>query len=443
MSRFRRGGTLKLALGLASLSLILAACSSSPQRSATTRTTRVSPPPASTTTTAPEAQPGLEGGALAVAVPPGANVAPPDTIASNCSADVSAALKSWFKSLSPGQTVVMHPGACYEVDEGIKLKQPQGLTVYGGEYRSAAVPSDQKGQPASANRHAVFTVIGGSHVTLESMQIEGANSGGYHPRLAFAAGINFEGTANAVVRGVTISHTFGDGITLAPLRGGANHNSGMIVAPTTDVTVDGVTVDGAGRQGLTFASVEGAQVSDLIVKNVGLDTFDFEGDQTGEGASNVTIDGCLASGGAIFFANGGASNAASTHDITVEHCTMAVPQAGSAILVVRHGIGGKAKRQRGPFVFKSDVLRCGASAYVGCVQLHGANVTISDSHLLFPSGSVHEAVYGLSGATAAFQRDVVQGYGRTGSASGKSRVHISGGLWTPAGHGVNTPRTAP
>lgn len=433
---------MRLALALAGTSVILAACSSSPQRAATGPHAHVrqsSPPTTSTTT--PLEQPSVDGGAMSVQMPSGPSVAPPASIASNCSADVSAPLKTWFKSLPPGQTVVVPAGACYEVNEGIRLKKPQGLTVYGGEFRSTAVPRDQKGQPASAKGYPVFTVLGGSHVTLESMQIEGANPGGYHPRLAFAGGIELEGTADAVIRGDTISHTYGDGITLAPLRGGADHNSGEIIAPTVNVTIDGVTVDGAGRQGLTFASVDGAQVSDVILKNIGIDTFDFEGDQTGEGASSVTIDGCLASGGAIFFANGGASNAVSTHDITVENCTMSVPQSGSAILIVRHGGGGKANRLRGPFLFKSDVLRCGASAYVGCVQLHGANVTISDSQLLFPAGSVHEAVYGLSAATAAFSHDVVQGYGRSGSASRKSRVHISGGVWTPAGSAVNTPRT--
>ncbi|HTU37581.1 MAG TPA: right-handed parallel beta-helix repeat-containing protein [Acidimicrobiales bacterium] len=339
--------------------------------------------------------------------------------------------------------MVMRSGACYEVNEGIRLKNPQGLTVYGGQYRSTAVPSDQKGKAASAKGHAAFAVVGGSHVTLESMQISGANTGGFHPRLAFAAGIDFQGTANAVVRGVTITDTFGDGITLAPLRGGANHNSGMIIAPASNVTIDGVTIDGAGRQGLTLASISGAQVSDIILRNVGLDTFDVEADQTGEGATDVTIDGCVASGGDVFFANGGSGNASGTHDITVEHCTMTMPQAGSAILVVRHGRGGKKGRLRGPFVFTSDVLRCGTSAYVGCVQLQGGNVTVADSHLVFPSGSAEGAVYGLSGATAAFSRDVVTGYGRRGNVSGASFVHIAGGVWTPAGQGANAARTNP
>jgi hypothetical protein len=327
----------------------------------------------------------------------------------------------------------MRPGACYEVNEGIRLKEPQDLVVYGGEYRTAVVPHDLQGQPVSDKGNPVFTVLGGSNVTLESMQISGANPGGYHPRLAFAGGIEFEGTSGAVVRGVTISRPFGDGITLAPLRGGANHNSGTIVGPSQNITLDGVTVNGAGRQGLTFASVSGAQVRDVIVENVGLDTFDFEADQPDEGADNVVIDGCVASGGAIFFANGGAGGAQGTHDITVEHCTMSKPQAGSAILIVRHG-SGKNGRVRGPFTFNEDVFRCGASAYVGCVQLKGADVTITDSRLVFPGGTVHEAVYGLSGAAAAaFTDDQVKGYGREGDVSPGSRVQVRGGVWTPVG----------
>jgi hypothetical protein len=356
---------------------------------------------------------------------------PPSTIASDCSADVSETLRAWFKMLPAGQTVVMRPGACYLVNEGIKLKDPQGLTVYGGEFRSDVVPSDQKGQPPSDKGYPIFTVLGGKGVTLESMQIDGANPGGYHPRLAFAGGIEFEGTSDATVRGVTISHTFGDGITLAPLRGGADHNSGTILAPAGPITIDGLTVDGAGRQGVTFASVSGALLTDVIVDDTALDTFDFEADQWNEGASDVTIDGCLASGGALFFANGGAGNAAGTHDITVEDCTMSKLEGGSAILVVHHP--GQKGKLRGPFVFQSDRLKCGASAYVGCVQLTGADVTVTSSRLDFPGGSFHEAVYALSGKSiASFTDDIVKGYGQTGHFSHDSRVSLRGGVWFPA-----------
>lgn len=440
-----------MVLPLAVTGLLVAACSTSPNHAATIPTMpRALRPPSgtSTNTTRPTsttlpAQPALAGGATPVPVPAGPSLAPPTSIASDCTTDVSAPLRAWFRSLAAGATVVMRPGACYLVNGGIKLKDPDGLTVYGGQFHSAVVPRDENGQPASDKGRPVFTVIGGSHVTLESMQISGVNPGGYHPRLAFAGGIEFEGTSNALVEGVTISHTYGDGITLAPLRGGADNKSGTILAPSTDITIDGVTVNGAGRQGVTFASISGAQVRDVILENIGLNTFDMEADQSNEGASNVVIDGCLASGGAVFFANGGAGSAVGTRDITVAHCTMSVAQAGYAIVIVRDK-GGKRGRQRGPFLFESDVLRCGASVYVGCVQLTGADVTVADSRLLFPAGSVHEAVYGLAGgASAAFVDDVVKGYGREGSAAPLCHVAVRGGVWTPAGDHANSSRTQP
>jgi hypothetical protein len=316
------------------------------------------------------------------------------------------------------------------------LKQPQGLTIYGGTYRSAIVPGQQ--QPASSKGHAAFTVVGGSNVTLEQMQITGANPGGYHAALAFAAGIDLEGTANSTVRSVTISNTFGDGITLSPLRGGANSNSGTIVAPSSGITIRDVTITGAGRQGLTLASASGSQVTDIILKNIGLNTFDVEADQRNEGTDNVTINGCLASGGVIFFANGGAGDAGMTHDLTVENCTMTVPQAGSAIFVKRPGGKGAHSKLRGPITFTSDTLLCGSSVSAACVQLTGATVTVTGSKLQFPAGTVHEAVYGLgAGSQAAFIDDVVKGYGTTGRVSATSAVHVSGGVWTSAGGTAN------
>lgn len=320
--------------------------------------------------------------------------------------------------------VVAH-GSCYRVDEGLALADPQGLTIYGGTFRDTATTASGK-----SKGNAVFTVVGGSHVSFEAMRISGANQGGYHARLAFAGGIELEGTAQATIRGVTVTDTFGDGITLAPLRGGANHNSGRILSPATDVTVRDVTVRGAGRQGITLASVTGAQLTDVVVTDPGLDTFDLEADQGDEGARNVTIDGCAASGGILFFANGGAGSGKATGDVTVEHCTMAKPEGGAAVLVARPRAGAVA---RGPFTFSADELWCGTSVYVACVQLAGAQVTLSGVTLRFPKGTTHEAVYHLgSGSTASFQDCVVQGYGRTGNADTSSAAHVSGGKWTPA-----------
>lgn len=372
---------------------------------------------------------------MPLAPPTGPSVSPPASITADCSVDVTHTLHVWFKSLPAGSTVVMRPGACYLVNGGIRLKNPQGLTIYGGTYRSSIALGQQTG---ATKVPAAFTLIGGSGDSLEEMQISGANPGGYHASLAFAAGIDLEGTANTTVRSVTITNTFGDGITLSPLRGGANFNSGTIVAPSSNITIRDVTVSGVGRQGLTFASASGAQVSDVIVKNPGQNTFDVEADQRNEGTSNLTINGCLASGGVIFFANGGAGDAAETHDITVENCTMLVPEGGSALFVKRAGGKGAHPLLRGPITFVSDSLQCGASVYTACVQVTGGTVTVTDSQLQFPSGTVHEAVYGLSGGShVEFTNDVVKGFGRAGHVSPNSLVHVNGGTWTPSGGSAN------
>ena len=204
--------------------------------------------------------------------------------------------------------------------------------------------------------------------------------------------------------------------------------SGQIINASTNVVIDGVTIAGAGRQAVTLASVSGAQISDLVVENPGLNTFDVEADQSNEGSDNVTIDGCTSSGGGLFFANGGASDGAHTHDITVTHCAMGKPTAGDAVLV--YNIRKSRTHQRGPINFVADVLDCGASAEVACVQLGGANVNIENSVLHFRGGTIHEPVYHVvSRSNAVFTNDAIHGYGTSGHVSKNSTLHVNGGHW--------------
>lgn len=355
----------------------------------------------------------------------GTSGAPPASINHDCGRDVSSALSAWLNRRPPGTVVRPVAGACYLVDLGIRLNGPQGLTIDGGLFRSQATypTGGVDGFPA-------ITVVGGKDVTLKNLRIVGVNPGGYHADMELASGIWFDGTFDPVVRGVTISRVYGDGVTLAPLRGGATHNSGTIVAPTTGAVIRNVVIEGAGRQGITFASVSGAQVKNVTVERTGFNSFDFEADQRNEGASDVTIDGCSASDGTLFFANAGSGGAHLTHDITVEDCRMGAAEGGTAILVTRPGNGNGL---RGPVTFRSDSLWCGSSAYVACIELSGADLVLSDSTLRFPTSSPHEPVYRLqSGSRAVFADDVVEGYGAKGASCADCSLSISGGRWTAA-----------
>ena len=130
------------------------------------------------------------------------------------------------------------------------------------------------------------------------MKINGQNPGGYHPRLAFAAAINVEGTKGVTIKGVTITNPFGTAFR-SPRSGAAPITSRRDPQRLDQCRDRRRDHPWSGPPGVTLASVSGAQISDLVVENSGLNTFDVEADQGNEGATDVTIDGCTSSGRAL------------------------------------------------------------------------------------------------------------------------------------------------
>jgi hypothetical protein len=358
---------------------------------------------------------------------------PPPTIPDDCSVDVSRTLGPWLRDLPSNSTVEPPPGACYQVDEGLSLNFPVGLTINGGTYEDDSATPGNSGGGGTPRGSPVFNVLGGSAVTFNALTIDGANSlGGYTAKMAFAGGIELQGTIGATISDVDITDTFGDGITLDPLRNGSDHKGSGIVNASENVTIAGVSITQPGRMGISFVSVNGASVSDVAVSNVGLDTFDVEADQGNEGTENLTINGCTASsaGAGDFFANGGAGSGKSTGNITVSNCTETQPQAGTAVMVDRP----TGTNLRGPIVFDDDTFACGASTSVTCVITDGATVTIENSTLDFPGTLPAENVYDATmGSILSFIDDDVTGYGSLGTYDSTTPPPtISGGTWTPA-----------
>jgi Right handed beta helix region len=331
----------------------------------------------------------------------------------------------WLNSLPPDTVVHAPLGACYLVDQGVKIWTPKGLTIDGGTWRDDTVPRSTK----SPSGQTVLWFVGGSGVTLDNLTIEGVNPGGFHLTGAFQAGIRSDGVVGLVIDAVNVVRTFGDGLELTPLRGDHDQN-GTIIRPTENVTVTDLTVLGAGRNGVSLASVTNATLTDVNFLNIGLDDVDAESDQANEGATNITIDGCTAGGGgAALFANGGASAGAYTYDITVENCTMESMQNGFAVYAHEPNW---AVRPKGPITFTDDQLICGHSSYVACVDITGGNYIISNSRIWVPPGYAGEAAYSAHDRTnLTFDNDFVSGYGSLGTVDRTSTVTISGGVWVP------------
>ena len=86
-----------------------------------------------------------------------------------------------------------------------------------------------------------------------------------------------------MITNVTTDHTFGDGLELwTDQRPGYGY-------PVTDLTVNGLTVRHAGRQGITFGDVSGATLTDVAVLQAADSGIDFESDLPLLGSGNVTI----------------------------------------------------------------------------------------------------------------------------------------------------------
>ena len=98
---------------------------------------------------------------------------------------------------------------------------------------------------------------------------------------------------------------------------------------------------------------------------------------------------------------------------------MAKPTGGDAVIV--HNIKQSRKHQRGPFDFVADVFDCGHSTSVACVEVSGGNVTVENSVLHFPPGTIHESVYHVvKRSNAVFTNDAIDAYGKPGHVSKNS-----------------------
>ncbi len=111
---------------------------------------------------------------------------------------------------------------------------------------------------------------GGSNITLENLTITGSSPGGYVPAGAFEAGIRSDGIIGLNVSDVNVDNVWGDGLELAPLRT-PNDIGSTILNPSENVVVDGLTVNGAGRQGVTLADVNDASLTAVRLKHVGIE----------------------------------------------------------------------------------------------------------------------------------------------------------------------------
>jgi hypothetical protein len=274
------------------------------------------------------------------------------SIASNCSTDVSAPLTAYLAALPSGATFDAPPGACYLVDEGLIVSHP--LTIVGGTYRDQSTTRPTTGYQVL---HPVIRILDTSDVTLSHLSISGADTtGAYRQDLSTEAGVKVVSSAHVTLDDITVSDTFGDGLELVA---DLTHH---ITTPDTGLVVDGYTTDNAGRQGITFAEVSGATLTNVHVISPWFDGFDFESDIPGMGSGHVQISDCTYdhSANLVEYLTG---------PITISDC------AGSSAVA----LGSEHSDQ--PVRFVGGSVQCGGRDPQACITQRGGSLEFS--HVTF------------------------------------------------------------
>ncbi|HXW38307.1 MAG TPA: hypothetical protein VEJ44_01325 [Acidimicrobiales bacterium] len=273
-----------------------------PPATTTTTTTTTRPPVTTTTTTRPPttttqaagATPGTSPTTTTTAPPPvttGSNVATTSTTStSTTSTTTTSTTTTTLPSLSlsgckpdPAATIealpaggVFHGSGCY-VTEGIVVRKP--VTIDGGTYDDPVNLSDN-----GDTIYPIIRVKNTRDVTIENAVLNGENfAGGYHRQLVNEAGLDILSSDHVQIIDVATNNTFGDGMTLFS-------QFGVDTNPVTNLYVDGLTVTGAGRQGITMGFVWNSTLDNVHLVSSADAGWDFESDLPDVGSGNVTVN---------------------------------------------------------------------------------------------------------------------------------------------------------
>jgi len=178
---------------------------------------------------------------------------------------------------------VFHGSGCY-LTSGIEITKP--VTVVGGTYIDPVVVNN-----GAKTVLPIIRIRDTSDVTIKDVVLEGTNTkGNYNSNLVNQAGLDILSSAHVNILNVRVKDTFGDGVTLFS-KFGKDSN------PVTDLYVDGLTVDNAGRQGITMGFVENSVLDNVTVGQAAQAGWDFESDLPHVGSGNVVINNAHDQGG--------------------------------------------------------------------------------------------------------------------------------------------------
>lgn len=260
----------------------------------TTTTTTTSPPPTTTTTVPPTTTTTTTASSTTTTVPPTTTTTtpppttttPPPTvypvpasIASNCSADVTAALTTFINSVPDNSTITFTAGGCYLVQGTLQFSSRNGLTFEGnGATIEATTVAD--------GQRAHWRFLSGSNITFHNMTIIGPDTTGYTVlptgSMEWQHGIDLRGVTGATISAMTIRNVYGDCIFLGISIDGSSTWASNVYAHDN-------TCQDNGRNGVTVDGAKGVTLDHNTYTRPGMYGVDIEPDNLPEGGENVSI----------------------------------------------------------------------------------------------------------------------------------------------------------
>jgi len=232
----------------------------------------------------------LAGAVLAAATIPAASATAagthriPDSIASDCTADVTGKLMSWIGSVPNRSVLSFKRSGCYRIDGTLEIRHRHRLDFNGNGATFKATTVGVVGR-------SQWRLVGGAHLVLRGMRVEGASPAGG----TFTAGLQHQhafdlaGVRDVEIRNVSASGLYGDcfyvGRGHTPPRRWSRH-----------VDVRGSSCKGSGRMGVAVVAGRGIVVRSTRFSRVARTVLDIEPNGAGFGARNVRFLDNVATG---------------------------------------------------------------------------------------------------------------------------------------------------
>ncbi|HZJ27134.1 MAG TPA: right-handed parallel beta-helix repeat-containing protein [Acidimicrobiia bacterium] len=218
---------------------------------------------------------------------------PPATISTDCSRDVTAELVDWIAGVPDYSTIEFAAGSCYRVDNTVRLKYRNGLTIEGNGAVFRAFTDGSELGPSAARRRSIFAFWQGSNLTVRGTiavgvnPYNGLNAKAYYAPFEAQTAYTVGGVQGMVLDGVVGYHVYGDFVYVGPR--------------TRDLLVKNSSFAHNGRQGWTIAGGENITFDNNSITHTRRATIDMEPSSRRDAARNITFSNNLIGPGRLYF----------------------------------------------------------------------------------------------------------------------------------------------